>query len=189
MFGSERWYCWCRGSEELSIILFDFGSTIGSAGSQIKAMGTEISLFCAVLKQLHGMLTKAKAFRYSISAIQATEDILKECRKIFEEIEAILEGLQKQASKSSQSTGSESSVDFIARVKWTFKRTQVQFLRSTLESCKNTLHIMLITLDIAQKVASRRYLLPCQTSFFDVSKCVLGSRLSRRILKTNTIEH
>jgi hypothetical protein len=104
-----------------------------------------------VLKQLHSTLTKAKARRYSIGAIATTQDILKQCQEIFKEIENTIQPLQK-------STGNlkEPPVDMIARVKWTFKRSKVQVLQKTLESSKNTLQLMLLVLDLAQKTASPR---------------------------------
>jgi hypothetical protein len=55
---------------KLSILLFEFASTVGSAGTDVKRIGIEIYLFCSVLKQLQSTLTKAKAYRYSLSALQ-----------------------------------------------------------------------------------------------------------------------
>jgi hypothetical protein len=131
--------------------LFQFGASIGSASTEVKAIGTEISLFCSVLKQLHSTLTKAKSFRYSISAIATTQEILDQCQEIFNDIEAIVERLQKRKAGDVQP-----SLEFIQRVRWTFQKSKVQLLRTTLESCKITLHIMLTTLDFAQKIATRR---------------------------------
>ncbi|KAH8767819.1 hypothetical protein BGZ57DRAFT_899341 [Hyaloscypha finlandica] len=108
---------------QLSMALFEFGSTVGSARSEVNQIATEISQFCAVLKQLHSTLTKAKARRYSISAIATTQDILKRCQEIFREIEDIVQPLQKSAEKSKAPP-----VDVVARVKWTFKRSKVQVL-------------------------------------------------------------
>ncbi|CZR66657.1 uncharacterized protein PAC_16558 [Phialocephala subalpina] len=137
---------------KLSIVLFEFASTVGSAGQEVKRIGVEISLFCSVLKQLHSTLTKAKAYRYSLRALDTTQEILDQCQEVFKEIESILNGLRKGGVQGS----AESSVDLVARVKWTFKRSQVQVLRATLESCKATLHLMLTTLEFAQKIATRR---------------------------------
>lgn len=137
---------------KLSILLFDFASHLGSAGSEVRAIGTEISLFCAVLKQLERTLAKAKR-RYSISAIETTQQILNQTRIVFEEIERLISGLKKKGA-------GDSSIDLSARVKWVLlKRSKIQMHRATLESCKITLHIMLTTLDFARKVSSRRYVL------------------------------
>jgi hypothetical protein len=137
---------------KLSILLFEFASTVGSAEQEIRQIGIEISLFCSVLKQLQSTLAKAKSYRYSLSAIETTREILDRCQQLFEEIEAIVCGLRKRGGERLV----ESSVDWIGRVKWTFKLSQVQKLRTTLESCKVTLHLMLTTLEFAQKLAARR---------------------------------
>ncbi|KAH7386557.1 hypothetical protein BKA64DRAFT_711776 [Cadophora sp. MPI-SDFR-AT-0126] len=125
---------------KLSMVLFEFGSTVGSARTEVNQIATEISQFCAVLKQLHSTLTKAKAHRYSVSAIATTQDILKRCQEIFKEIEDIVHPLLNSAGKSK-----EPPVDVIARMKWTFRRSKVQVLQKTLESSKNTLQLMLVS--------------------------------------------
>ncbi|KAE8449897.1 hypothetical protein EG329_007374 [Mollisiaceae sp. DMI_Dod_QoI] len=135
---------------KLSIMLFEFASTVGSAGQEVTQIAIEISLFCSVLKQLRSTLTKARAYRYSLSALETTQEILGQCQEVFKEIERIVDGLQKRGGERS------GEPTLAARVRWTFKRSQVQLLRTTLESCKVTLHIMLSTLDFAQKFATRR---------------------------------
>ncbi|KAE9375816.1 hypothetical protein N431DRAFT_315168, partial [Stipitochalara longipes BDJ] len=136
----------------LSLVLFDFASKIGSAGQEIRQIGIEISIFCSVLEQLQSTLTKAKAYRYSVGALETTQEILNRCQEVFDEIEGIISGLRKRGQESSP----EAIKDLRVRVKWTFKRSRVQVLRTTLESCKLTLHMMLSTLDFAQKIATRR---------------------------------
>lgn len=96
---------------KLSIALFDLAGSLKSAGSEVRAIGTEITLFCSVLQQLERTLAKAKDRRYSISAIETTQKILEQCRFIFEEIDGIVGRLQKQKS----SLG-DISVDFKARI-------------------------------------------------------------------------
>jgi hypothetical protein len=136
---------------KLSLVLFEFASTVGSARVEVERVGTEISQFCAVLTQLRSTLKKARARRFSLSAISTTQDILERCQKIFKEIEDIVAPLQRNTGNSK-----ESSVDLVARVKWTFKRSKVQVLQKTLESSKNSLQLMLQVLDLAQKTATPR---------------------------------
>lgn len=137
---------------KLSVTIFEFGSAIGSAGSEVRAIGTEISLFCSVLKQLHSTLNKAKSYRYSMSALAAALEIVTQCQIIFDKIDRIIVRLQKRKTESQ-----EPVKNFIKAVKWTFKKSKVQILRNTLVSCKITLHIMLTTIDFAQKISTRRY--------------------------------
>jgi len=136
---------------KLSIALFDFAGNIGSAGAEVRAIGTEITLFCSVLQQLERTLAKAQDRRYSISAIETTQKILDQCQFIFEEINGVVGRLQKQKSGEG-----EVSVDFKGRMRWVFKRAKVQQYRATLESCKITLHLMLTTLEFAERVSARR---------------------------------
>jgi hypothetical protein len=78
-----------------SIALFNFASTIGSAASEITAIGIEISQFCVVVKQLESTLTKArKTVRYSITALLAIEQITSQCQPVFEKFEKILGDLK-----------------------------------------------------------------------------------------------
>jgi hypothetical protein len=133
---------------KLSIALFDFASTIGSAATEITGIGTEISQFCVVVKQIESTLTKArKTVRYSVTALLAIEQITSQCRPVFNQIEEVLESLKKGKAEP----------NFIGRLKWTLKRSKVQILQKTLEASKLTLSCMLMTLFFAENVASRRY--------------------------------
>ena len=138
---------------KFSIALFDFASTVGSASTEVQAIAIEISQFCAVLGQLERTLKKAKDKRYSISAIDVTNQILCRCKTIFQDIDTVLQGLLKKKQQLSDHGG----VDFRAKIKWTLKRAKVQTHRATLESCKLNLHLMLTTLEIAKRLSSRRY--------------------------------
>ena len=136
---------------KLSIALFNFASTIGSASREVQSVAIEISQFCAVLDQLERTLNKAKDKRYSISAINVTNEIILRCHSIFQDIDSVL---QRLLGKKQQSR--EQVVDFKARIKWTLKRAKINTHRATLESCKLNLQLMLTTLEIARKVASRQ---------------------------------
>jgi len=136
---------------QLSLVLFEFASIVGSARVEVERVGMEISQFCAVLTQLRSTLKKARARRFSVSAISTTQDILERCQQVFKEIEDIVVPLQRGTGNPK-----ETSTDLMARVKWTFKRSKVQILQKTLESSKNTLQLMLQVLDLAQKTATPR---------------------------------
>ncbi|MCJ1352032.1 MAG: Adaptor for signal transduction [Icmadophila ericetorum] len=136
---------------QLSNVLFDVGSSLGSAGWEVRAVGTEIALFCSVMRLLERMLDRAEDRRYSIGAIETAQEILSQCQAIFNELKSILDGLQRNGSSSN-----ETSVDFLTRIKWVIRRPQVQMQRATLESCKITLHIMLTTLEFARRLSIRK---------------------------------
>lgn len=134
---------------KLSIALFDFASTIGSAATEITSVSTEISQFCVVVKQIESTLRKARTtVRYSITALAAIEQITGQCQPVFDEFEKILKELKKGKAEP----------NFLGRLKWTLKRSKVQILQKTLEASKLTLSCMLMTLLFAENVSSRRCL-------------------------------
>ncbi|MCJ1356838.1 MAG: hypothetical protein MMC33_006834 [Icmadophila ericetorum] len=135
---------------KLALFLFEFADSVGSVGEEIRSIGTEISLFCAVLKQLEKTLTNAKSCRYSTTAIETTFQIVERCQQVFNSIQAVMDGLRRQDRSAGPST------DLRARIKWTvMERSKVMKYQVTLESCKLTLHLMISTLEFAQKVSKR----------------------------------
>jgi septation ring formation regulator EzrA len=132
---------------QLSVALFDFASTLGSAGHEIEDMGSDITLLCAVLKRVQSTLDSPRSVRLSVTAIQTTQDILNRCRKTLDDINSILKKLRKDGQRH---------VDVLARVKWTLKRPKILMLRSSLQSCTTTLHLMLSAIDWAHNAARRQ---------------------------------
>ena len=132
---------------KLSVALYDFASTLGSAGREIEDMGYDITLLCAVLKRVQSTLDSPKATRLSVTAIQTTQDIVSRCQKILDDIKDILKKLRKEG---------QSNIDVLARVKWTLKRPKILMLRGSLQSCTTTLHLMLSTIDWARNATTRQ---------------------------------
>jgi hypothetical protein len=135
----------------LSIVIFDFAASIGNAGRELQNVATEISGLCSVLKQLQMVLEHAH-FQPSETAIESAKKIIGQCSKVFTEINEIVGELRR-------AKGDElfPSVDFVSKVKWTFsKKSKVLMLRSTLEACKSTLSVMLVTMLLAERVSQRR---------------------------------
>ena len=136
----------------LSIAIFDIASTIGASGKELQDLSTEISLLCSVFKQLETLLSHAH-FRYSNAAVETTRKILERCKEVFSELNDIVKELPPRNDNSIP------SVDF---VKWLgFKRSKVKLIKSTLESCKLTLGIMLSTMQLAEKASMRRCTILC----------------------------
>ena len=133
---------------QTSIALYSLANTIGSAGRELEDTASDISLFCRVLKQVQKSLDNPTSARLSATAIQDTQDVVKRCNAIIEEITNSLQSM----------TGSKStSIDLVGRVKWTFKRPKILLQRSNLQSCTVYLHLMLSTLDRASRVLSSKY--------------------------------
>ena len=136
---------------KLTLIIFDFAASIGASGRELQNIATEISGLCSVLKQLQTVLEHAH-FRPSKTAIESAQRIIEQCGKVFAEIDEIVGELRR-------AKGDElfPSVDFVGKVKWTFsKKAKVLMLRSTLEACKSTLSVMLVTMLLAERVSQRR---------------------------------
>lgn len=138
---------------KLSILIFDFASTIGTAGHELQDISTEISLLCSVLRQLENVLSHAH-FRYSNAAVDASERILRKCDDALKEIRSIVSGLRSAKDEDREGIP---SFEFVSKVKWTFQRSKVHLLRSTLESCKLTLVVLLSAMQVAEKTSMRRY--------------------------------
>src|SRR5271156_4190440 len=132
---------------QLSVALYDFASTLGSAGREIEDMGYDITLLCAVLKRVQSTLDNPKSTRLSVTAIQMTQDIVGRCQRILDDIKGILSKLRK--------VDGQSGLDIFARVKWTLKRPKVLMLRGSLQSCTTTLHLMLSAIDFAHNATRR----------------------------------
>jgi hypothetical protein len=142
----------------LSIAIFDIASAIGAAGKELQDLSTEISLLCFVFKQLEALLSHAH-FRYSNAAVDTTRKILDRCKEVFNELDDVVKDLYP---RKNDELGRIPSPDFVTRVKWLgFRNSKVKLIKSTLESYKLTLGIMLSTMQLAEKTSMRRYTILC----------------------------
>lgn len=130
----------------LSKVLYDFASVLGSASRDIKGLATDISLFCSVLKHVQTTLNRAKSYRLSMTAVQTAEDVIDRCHLIFTDLQATIDKLRKGDPK----------LDLLTRVKWFFKEKRILLVHEQLKTCTATLHLMLTTLMLAQKIANKR---------------------------------
>lgn len=145
---------------KLSIAIFDIASTIGAAGKELQDLSTEISLLCSVFKQLELLLSLAH-FRYSNAAVDTTRKILERCKEVFNELDDVVKDLWPRKNND---LGGIPSVNFVTRVKWLgFRNSKVKLIKSTLESYKLTLGIMLSTMQLAEKASMRRYANLCSS--------------------------
>lgn len=139
---------------KISMTLYELGSTVVSAKRDVNKVAVSIATVCSVLQQLASNLEKAHSARFSISAIETTQEILDRCTELFSEIEEVVKKLEvdHQGGRSPKQT----SIGHVARVKWVFQRVEVQRLQAELESMKLTLTLMLMTLNLAEKIRVRR---------------------------------
>lgn len=140
---------------KVSIALFDLASAVGAAGKELQYIATEVSLFCSVLKELQSTLEDADSYSLTPAAISLARRIADECQAVISEIEGTVNSLRK-----AQGPSDFPSVDWIDKVKWTFKRSKIQVQRQTLESCKSTLHLFLATTKWGRRQSERKYVAP-----------------------------
>lgn len=154
---------------KLSIAIFDMASTIGGAGKELQDLSTEISLLCSVFKQLETLLLHAH-FRYSNAAADTTRKILERCKEVFNELDDVVKDLWP---RKNDGMAGIPSVDFVTRVKWLgFKSSKVKLIKSTLESYKLTLGIMLSTMQLAERTSIRTYINLVSTIVHDADKSI-----------------
>ena len=103
-----------------------------------------------MLKGLGSVLEKGQQSRlYRADAYKTSLLIVKECKGVFTEIEAIL----KKTSKASSDLDTGLSLDGAGKFMWLFRKSQVQVLRSNLESLKSTILVELAVLNCVEKVS------------------------------------
>ena len=68
---------------QLSVALFDFASTLGSAGREIEDMGYDITLLCAVLKRVQSTLDNPKSTRLSATAFRRLKTSWADAREFW----------------------------------------------------------------------------------------------------------
>jgi hypothetical protein len=169
---------------KLSIAIFDFATTIGSAGRELQIVGTEISILCSVLRQVQSLLEHAH-FHPSKIAIESLKKIKERCEAVFEEIAEILTGF-----RTAKGDALFPPPDFLRKIKWTFsKRSKVLVLRSTLESCKLTLSVMLNTMQLAESVSRRRQSLSDSEAEVENNKAMTQSLVISQQCAVEQLEH
>jgi hypothetical protein len=132
-----------RPGVKLSIALYHFASPLGSAGEDMRDLGAEVTLFCAIMRQVRVVFDKQKSFRISTTAIQDVHEVLARGEVIFGRIKALLSTLQD-----------DSIVDVFTRVKETFKKTKVLMWKESLRSCTAMVQVMLTTMSFAERIAA-----------------------------------
>ena len=143
---------------KLSIKLFSFSQAVSSADSSVKGISNDVSLTSAVLQELCGTL-KADSGSHMISpaAVEATQQTVKECLSIFEELSAALDkslanlGVQENKEKGKLKRGRVT----LEKLKWPFKQPKMELLRSNLDRLKASLTLMLQVLSYARAISSR----------------------------------
>jgi len=122
---------------QVAVLLFKFNSALKSAGEDLGWLGTETTMFCAVLKELKSTLEKARSTGFSLNSLLVMKPILNYCEKILKNIHEVLRGIK--LSK----LGDDVKISFSGRMKWLLNKRVVDKWKLRLESSKTTLNIMM----------------------------------------------
>jgi hypothetical protein len=135
---------------KVATVLFQFALEVGSAGKEARMMAKEISSFCSVLTFLGSVLSRAETF-HTLHCLEITQEMNQRCLDIFTDILDHLNILRPPILKHVNG-----GVQFVARVKWVFNKPKILLLRTSIESYKNTLSLLIATVELSQKVDRRR---------------------------------
>lgn len=123
---------------QLSKSLYDLYTTVKASRPEIEDVANNVSLLAMVLEELNGVLCDDElSFKPSLQ--EAAQKIALRCRTIFEDI-------HKHTGADRDLKGKK----FYEKLAWYFKRERVRPLRSSLESLKSTLNILLHVVQLAK---------------------------------------
>lgn len=123
---------------QLSSFLYDLYSKVRTGREEIQDVANNVSLLAMVLEELDGVLCDDEV-QYRPQLREAAQSIALRCASIFKDI-------QKHTGTDRELKGEK----IYERVVWYFKRERVNPLRSSLESLKSTLNILLHVVQLAK---------------------------------------
>lgn len=139
----------------LSLKLYTFGETVASADRTVLSISKDISLTSSVLKELGSNLEKDKETRLcSENAVKTAEEVVLECLKVFQEIDALLEKTVATTGNDGR-TKAKWTAAVVGRFRWPFLQPKMQLLRSNLDKLKATLLLMLNVMTYARQLSER----------------------------------
>ena len=139
----------------LSIKLCTFGELVASADKSIISVSKDVSLASLVIKELGAVLSKDGETRHlTVTAIHTTDEVVKECMQIFEEMENILVKRLPNLRESGPEKTSKATV-LLERLRWPYLQPKLQILQSNLDRLKSTLMLMMNVISYARQISLR----------------------------------
>ena len=123
---------------QLSKLLYDLYSTVRTSRHEIEDVANSVSLLAMVLEELDGVLCDDQ-LEYRPQLRDAAHSISLRCANIFKDI-------RKHTGTNRELKGQK----FYEKVAWYFRRERVKLLRSSLESLKSTLNVLLHVVQLAK---------------------------------------
>ena len=143
---------------KLSVKLYTFAEAVSSADRSINTISNDVSLTSTVLRELSEILKADDAHYVSERAIAATEQTVKDCFVVFEELSGALDRSLKSSVPASGKDGKakvKSSRAALEKLKWPFLQPKMELLRSDLDRLKASLTLMLQVLSYARDLSRR----------------------------------
>ena len=131
-----------------------FREDLASADIEIQMIIKKISEFSLMLKQVGKIMDESRTIA-SQAAIDTATDIKRQSEQDFDEIKNMIEIVQKR-----DENGHLSGIEVAERVTLSFKKRKMQYLLGQLEYLKDSLAIMLQTLELGKEIASAQYVAP-----------------------------
>lgn len=123
---------------QLSKSLYDLYSTVKASRQEIEDVANNVSLLAMVLEELNGVICD-DGLNFKPDLQKAAQSIARRCATLFEDI-------QKHTGAGLDVKGKK----YYEKLAWYFKIERVKPLRSSLESLKSTLNILLHVVQLAK---------------------------------------
>jgi len=141
---------------QLSVKLFTFGQAVYHADKSVRDISNDVSLTSSVLKELGGVLKRDDEARLlSEQAVKAAEQTVKECLRVFKELDDALASSMTKMGLTQDAGKKKPGASAIARFKWPFLQPKMELLRSNLDRLKASLSLMLNVLIYARGLSDK----------------------------------
>ncbi|KAF1955470.1 hypothetical protein CC80DRAFT_366271, partial [Byssothecium circinans] len=127
---------------KLSQTLYQYAEGVASADRKVKDIAKEIQLTSFVINELGSLFKQDDTSALlSKSALRTADETVQECSTVFTELDAAL-------AKSKKNT--------FGRLKFPFRESKIELLRSHIDKLKSTLQLLMQVLTHAHQVASQK---------------------------------
>lgn len=134
----------------LSTTLFTFVETVANADRVVTAISKDVSLTCAVLRELANILEKDNGpQQYSTTAVDSAVAVVNECSDAFKETEKLLIEKFPKLSLRCKNKASRTTLA-LERIKWPYLQPNIYLLQSNLDRLKSSLLVILNVISLAR---------------------------------------
>ena len=139
---------------KLSITLFQFAQSLGSAGKDMQMVAGELALFGQILGLVHQSLEEVAeecaTLSYVMSRATALVDPLnKQCDLVYAEVQSLMDSLKPMSEEGSWTDRMKVQ---LTKLKWMFQKSRAEVVQGLVQSLKGTLSCLLniISVELAR---------------------------------------